>query len=154
MPRYAAKKSVPKGPCLKRYRRDISTPCFALLCGVISSVDVCMVLKGTIIADRRLRLAGHAQSASRVHPPQSSTLGTSSSSWSSQTWQTWKTFVDVLRQDTGLRDMKELASVMDERDVWRKLVQVKCFSKNYGSMRVLWLLLLKMRMSKLSFSTT
>ena len=39
VPRYAAEKSVPKGPWLKRYRRDISTPCFAL-CIVFYSVIV------------------------------------------------------------------------------------------------------------------
>ena len=72
----------------------------------------------TKIAERRLRLAGHAQR----HPEL--TLH-KVLLWEPTHGQCrrGRPVVDVLRQDTGLGDVKEIASVMEERDVWRKLVQ-------------------------------
>ena len=75
----------------------------------------------TKIAERRLRLAGHAQR----HPELTlhKVLLWEPTHGQSKRGRPLKTFVDVLRQDTGLSDVKEIASVMEERDAWRKLVQ-------------------------------
>ena len=74
----------------------------------------------TKIAERRLRLAGHAQR----HPDITlhKILLWEPLHGQARRGRPTKTFVDVLRQDTGLGDVKEIASVMEERDAWRKLV--------------------------------
>eukprot|EP00116_Pleurobrachia_bachei_P009181 sb/3469443/ len=67
----------------------------------------------TKIAERRLRLAGHAQR----HPELTlhRVLLWEPLHGQAKRGRPEKTFVDVLRQDTGLRDVKEIASVMEER---------------------------------------
>ena len=33
-----------------------------------------------------------------------------------------KTFIDILKEDTGLKNEQELAACMEDREVWRKIV--------------------------------
>eukprot|EP00116_Pleurobrachia_bachei_P018889 sb/3479151/ len=75
----------------------------------------------TILATFLLRLAGHAQR----HPELTlhKVLLWEPTHGQCKRGRPLKTFVDVLRQDTGLGDVKEIASVMEERDAWRRLVQ-------------------------------
>ena len=74
----------------------------------------------TKIAERRLRLAGHAQR----HPELTlhKVLLWEPLHGQAKPGRPAKTFVDVLRRDTGLSDVKEIASVMEGRDTWRRLV--------------------------------
>ena len=74
----------------------------------------------TKIAERRLRLAGHA-----VRHPELSlnkVILWEPLHGNSRRGRPKKTFVDVLRRDTGLRETSELATVMADRDEWRNVV--------------------------------
>ena len=73
----------------------------------------------TKIAERRLRHAGHAHR----HPELTlhSVLLWEPSHGKTKRGRPKLTFVDTIRRDTGLKRVNEIAAMMDNRDIWRKL---------------------------------
>ena len=74
----------------------------------------------TKIAERRLRLAGHA-----VRHPEltlNKVILWEPLHGNSRRGRPKQTFVDVLRRDTGLRETSEIATVMSDRDGWRSVI--------------------------------
>ena len=72
------------------------------------------------IAERRLRLAGHAQR----HPELTlhKVVLWEPLHGQRQRGRPKQTFVDVLRRDTGLTSTSEISSVMTDRERWRAVV--------------------------------
>ena len=80
----------------------------------------------TKIAERRMRLAGHAQR----HPELTlhKLILWEPQHGRSKRGRPNKTFVDVLRHDTGLTHTNEIAAVMEDRDNWkRRVLEVREF---------------------------
>ena len=80
----------------------------------------------TTIRKRRLRFAGHC--ARNKADPVSQLLLWEPTQGTRKRGQPVKTYIDVLKEDTGIETTQELGACMDDREVWQDIVS-RC-SKN------------------------
>ena len=80
-----------------------------------------------VIRKRRLTFAGHSY---RQHgDPVSDLVLWQPKHGKRQKGCPAKTFIDILKEDTGLNNEQELATCMEDRSVWKKIVS-RCSDKN------------------------
>ena len=73
-----------------------------------------------VIRKRRLKFAGHSY---RQHgDPVSELVLWQPKHGKRSKGAPAKTFIDILKEDTGLKNEQELAACMEDREVWRKIV--------------------------------